>query len=74
MANERGVVLMEGIKTAYSTAYQRLLLLIESGKIGRVVSVDATCTSLKSFANNKYSDWPGFYEWAQQRYCRYWYI
>lgn len=55
---------MEGIKTAYSTAYQRLLLLIESGKIGRVVSVDATCTSLKSFANNKYSDWPGFYEWA----------
>lgn len=38
----------EGIKTAYSTAYQRLLLLIESGKIGRVVSVDATCTSLKS--------------------------
>ena len=64
MANERGVVLMEGIKTAYSTAYQRLLLLIKSGKIGRVVSVDATCTSLKSFANNKYSDWPGFYEWA----------
>lgn len=64
MANERGVVLMEGIKTAYSTAYQRLLLLIESGKIGRVVSVDATCTSLKSFANNKYSDWPGFYERA----------
>lgn len=38
---------MDGIKTAYSTAYNRLLLLIKSGKIGEVLSVDATCTSLK---------------------------
>ena len=37
---------MEAIKTAYSTAYNRMLLLIKSGKIGEVMSVDATCTSL----------------------------
>ncbi len=37
---------MDAIKTAYSTAYNRMLLLVKSGKIGDVVSVDATCTSL----------------------------
>lgn len=39
---------MESIKTAYSTAYYRLLLLAKSGRIGDVVSIDATCTSLKN--------------------------
>ena len=38
---------MDGIKTAYSTAYARMLLLVESGEIGQVMSVDATCTSLR---------------------------
>ena len=42
---------MDGIKTAYSTAYNRLLLLVKSGKIGKVVSIDATCTSLKDMQN-----------------------
>ena len=37
---------MDSIKTAYSTAYYRLLLLVKSGQIGKVVSVEATCTSL----------------------------
>jgi len=46
LAKEKDVVLMEAIKTAYSTAYNRLLVLVKSGKIGDVVSVDATCTSL----------------------------
>lgn len=36
----------EAIKTAYSTAFHRMLLLVKSGRIGEVVSVDATCTSL----------------------------
>lgn len=48
MALERRLILMEAIKTAYSTAYHRLLLLVKSGCIGQVVSVDATCTSLFS--------------------------
>lgn len=46
LAAKRGLVLMEAIKTAYATAYNRMLLVVKSGKIGRVVSVDATCTSL----------------------------
>ena len=46
LAAEKGLVLMDAIKTAYSTAYNRMLLLIMSGKIGKVMSVDATCTSL----------------------------
>ncbi len=48
-ASEKGVVLMDGIKTAYSTAYYRLLLLAKGGIIGDIVSVDATCTSLQNF-------------------------
>ena len=48
MADEKGLVLMDAIKTAYSTAYNRMLLLLQTGKIGKVVSVDATCSSLMS--------------------------
>ncbi|WP_410208633.1 adenylyltransferase/cytidyltransferase family protein [Fusobacterium sp.] len=47
LAKKQNCILMSSIKTAYSTAYNRLLLLVKSGKIGNVVSVDATCTSLK---------------------------
>ena len=46
VAKGKGLVLMDAIKTAYATAYNRMLLVVKSGKIGRVVSVDATCTSL----------------------------
>ena len=49
LAAEKGVVLMDGIKTAYSTAYYRLLLLAKGGTIGDIVSVDTTCTSLQNF-------------------------
>lgn len=47
LAKEKDLILMDGIKTAYSTAYARMLLLVESGEIGQVMSVDATCTSLR---------------------------
>lgn len=46
IASEKGLVLSDGIKTAYSTAYNRMLLLVKSGVIGTPVSVDAVCTSL----------------------------
>lgn len=46
LASSRGLILMDGLKTAYATAYNRLLLLIQSGRIGKVVSVDAVCTSM----------------------------
>lgn len=48
IAEEKHLICMEAIRTAYITAYSRILLLIKAGKIGNVVSVDATCTSLSS--------------------------
>lgn len=47
MAKKHGLVLMDSLKTAFSTAYSRLLLLVKAGKIGEVYSVDSTCTSLQ---------------------------
>lgn len=52
LAQQNHLVLMEAIKTAYSTAYNRLLLLAKSGRIGNIISVDATCTSLKELQDN----------------------
>lgn len=46
MAHERGLMLMDSLKTAYSTAYNRMLLLVKSGIVGEVKSVDSICTSL----------------------------
>lgn len=60
LALKKNLILMEAIKTAYAMAFTRLLLLIKGGKIGNIVSVDATCTSL----NKTTTDWPGFCEWA----------
>jgi len=48
LAREKGLVLMDAIRTAYSTAYYRMLLLVKSGRIGEVVSVDASCSSLRN--------------------------
>lgn len=48
LANEKKLVLMDAIRTAYSTAYYRMLLLVKSGRIGEVVSVDASCSSLRN--------------------------
>lgn len=66
LAQEHQCVLMEGIKTAYSTAYTRLILLIKSGKIGRVVSVDATCTSMRNLENakNLQNQWNSMCSWG----------
>ncbi len=65
LAQINKVVLMEAIRTAYSTAYNRLLVILQSGKIGEIVSVDATCTSLKSI-NNKELDkkWNSITAWG----------
>ena len=52
LAEENHVILMESIRTAYSTAYQRMLLLLKAGKIGKVISVDATCTNLQSITES----------------------
>ena len=46
IAKERNLILIDSLKTAYATAYNRMLLLVKSGIIGEVKSVDSVCTSL----------------------------
>lgn len=46
LAASRGVVLLEGIKTAFAPGFLRLCSLAHSGTIGTVVAVDATFTRL----------------------------
>lgn len=48
LAEEKNCILMSALRTAYATAYHRLLLLVKGGRIGRIVSVDAVCTSLRN--------------------------
>lgn len=65
LAKENNCVLMDGIKTAYSTAFSRLLLLVKSGRIGKVLSVDATCTSLENLNDIDYSvRWNSITQWG----------
>ena len=65
IAKDKDVVFMEAIRTAYTTAYSRLLLLLKTGKIGKVVSVDATCTSLKTGERiRNYHRWGSLEAWG----------
>lgn len=57
-ANAHQVVLMDSIKTAYSTAYYRLLLMVKSGIIGDVVTVDSICTSQSNLQMSKEENFP----------------
>ena len=61
LAIENDLILMDSIKTAYSTAYSRLLLLLKGGNIGDIYSIDATCTSLREFDDNS---WNSITAWA----------
>lgn len=68
IADEKGLVLMDGVKTAYSTAFERLVLLVKGGIIGDVISIDSTCTSMEKFAlygeqESKYL-WNSITEWG----------
>jgi len=68
LAIQQKCILMDAIRTAYSTAYSRLLVLIKSGRIGDIVSVDATCTSIRdsNFEKNVNIDqsWNSLYTWG----------
>ena len=68
IARQQQVVLMDSVKTAFATAYYRLLLLVKSGAIGEIVSVDSTCTSLSNLlmskANNFPYIWNSMSEWG----------
>lgn len=50
-AKENGLILADAVKTAYATAFSRLLVIAKSGRIGDIVSVDAVCTSLQGMNN-----------------------
>lgn len=68
LAAEKNLILMDAIKTAYSTAYERLLLIAKGGRIGKVVSVDAVCTSLRDGISIEGTDlskkWNSMCGWA----------
>lgn len=64
LAHDKHLVLMEAIKTAYSQAYSRMLLLAKIGKIGNVISVDATCTSLRSSNEKLWRSEGSMEEWG----------
>lgn len=64
LAKEKSCILMEGIKTAYSTAYSRLLMLAKSKKIGDIVSIDTTCTSLRDAESQDPSRWNSICAWG----------
>ncbi len=46
IAEEKGLIIMEAIKTAYSPGFQRLVSCAKSGKIGNIVHVEAAFTKL----------------------------
>ncbi len=68
MAKRKNVVVMDSLKTAYATAYYRLLLLVKSGKIGNVVAIDSICTSMRDLVFMKNKDlantWNSFTTWG----------
>lgn len=68
LAKQRKLILAEANKTAYSTAYERLTLMLKTGVIGNVVSVDVTSTSLTNdmFApqQDKYGEWNSITTWG----------
>lgn len=68
IAYKNHCILMDSIKTAYATAYSRMLLLVKSGKIGDVISVEATATSLRDIEiiNKKQMDatWNSICAWG----------
>ena len=63
MSEDKGLILMEAIKTAYSIAYSRMMLILKSGKIGDIVSVDSVCTSIKEEDVDS-DEWRCIHEWG----------
>lgn len=66
LANANGLVLMEAIRPASCTAFNRLSRIIEGGAIGRVLSIDAVCTSMRDYSSGlaPSASWGSVYEWA----------
>lgn len=56
LAEERGCVLMEAIKTAYCPGFSQLLGVVKSGVIGQVYDVEACFTKLENPASREMTD------------------
>ena len=59
LAKRQGLVLMEGIKTAYCPGFLELISLCRSGMIGEIRDIDASFTRLTA---------PGLREWTDREY------
>ena len=46
LASRRNVVLQEGLKTLFFPAFRHLMLLVESGKIGKVHDIELSCSQI----------------------------
>lgn len=65
LANDKHLMMMDALRTAYSTAFIRMLLLVRSGKIGQVYSVDSICTSLRNVdEESKNGGWNSICSWG----------
>ena len=64
IARTNNCILMDAIKTAYSTAFSRMILLAKSGKIGDPVFVEATCTSLTTNNADYHLGWNSICDWG----------
>lgn len=64
IAESKGLVLVDAIKTAFSMAYNRLVLLVKSGRIGDVISIDCTCSSIPKEITDFESGWNSINTWG----------
>lgn len=67
LAKSQNCILMDANRTAYAMAYYRLLLLVKSGVVGDVVSIDASCTTLRdvNLDKSEYKKvWNSFCAWG----------
>lgn len=56
MAKDKGLVLMEGIKTAYCPGFQQLINVAKSGKIGEIRDIEACFTRLAAEDSRERTD------------------
>lgn len=56
MAKDKGLVLMEGIKTAYCPGFQQLINVAKSGKIGEIRDIEACFTRLAAVDSRERTD------------------
>lgn len=56
MAKEKGLVLMEAIKTAYCPGFQQLINVAKSGKIGEIRDIEACYTRLATIGSRERTD------------------